>query len=70
VPGRLSCSERWAEEWNWLPSKDYVPRGGLIATCGEPAKADQWWFIYTDGLYFSPDGGEHLSKVMSESGKP
>jgi regulation of enolase protein 1 (concanavalin A-like superfamily) len=66
VPGRLSRSERWAFEWSWLPSKGTVPKGGLIATCGDPHQGATWWFVHTDGLYFSPDGGEHLTKVMDE----
>jgi predicted GH43/DUF377 family glycosyl hydrolase len=69
VPGRLSRSKRWAEEWSWLPSHGTVPKGGLIATCGDPHQGDKWWFVHTDGLYSSPDGGEHLTKVMDESGR-
>ena len=67
VPGRLSRSERWAEEWSWLPSQGMVPKGGLIATCGDPHQGEKWWFVYTDGLFVSPDGGAHLIKVMDES---
>lgn len=69
VPGRLSRSERWAEEWSWLPSEGAVPKGGLIAVCGDPHQGDRWWFVYTDGLHFSPDGGRHLEKIMDESGR-
>jgi hypothetical protein len=69
VPGRLSQSQAWAFEWSWLPSKGAVPKGGLIAACGDPHQGNQWWFVHTDGLYYSPDGGEHLSKFMDESGR-
>ena len=69
TPGRLSQSQAWAFEWSWLPCKGDVPRGGLIAACGDLDRGDNWWFVYTDGLYSSPDGGEHLTKVMDESGK-
>ena len=70
VPGRLSSSERWAEEWSWLPARGTVPQGGLIAACGDSHLGDKWWFVHTDGLYSSPDGGRHLAKVMDESGRP
>lgn len=69
VPGRLSRSERWAFEWSWLPSQGTVPKGGLIAACGDLQQGDKWWFVHTDGLYFSPDGGGHLTKVMDELGR-
>jgi hypothetical protein len=69
APGRLSRSQAWAFEWSWLPSKGTVPRGGLIAVSGDVRLGDQWWFVHTDGLYYSPDGGEHLSKIMDESGR-
>ena len=69
APGRLSRSQAWAEEWSWLHPQGTIPRGGLIATCGDQAQGGQWWFVYTDGLYFSPDGGEHVTRVMDESGR-
>jgi hypothetical protein len=69
VPGRLSQSQAWAFEWSWLPCKGTVPKGGLIAACGDVDRGDNWWFVYTDGLYSSPDGGEHLTKVMDETGR-
>lgn len=69
VPGRLSRSQAWAEEWCWLHLQGTIPKGGLIATCGDHAQGGTWWFVYTDGLYCSLDGGEHMAKVMDESGK-
>jgi hypothetical protein len=69
IPGRISRSQLWAFEWSWVPIKDTVPKGGLIAACGNETQGDKWWFVYTDGLYYSPDGGEHLTKVMDESGR-
>jgi hypothetical protein len=69
VPGRLSRSERWAEEWSWLTIKGNSPNGGLIAACGDQSLGDKWWFVYADGLYFSPDGGENMVRIMDESGK-
>ena len=24
---------------------------------------EKWWFVYTDGLYYSPDGGKNMTKV-------
>ena len=70
TPGRLSHSERWAEEWDWLPSQGAVPKGGLIAASGDARQGAQWWFVHTDGLYFSADGGAHLTQVMDPSAKP
>lgn len=69
VPGRLSLSERWAGEWSWLAPKGAVPSGGLIAASGEVHLGEKWWFVHTDGLYFSNDGGSHLTKVMGNAGK-
>ena len=63
--GRLSRSERWAFEWHWMPRK-----GGLIAASGDVALGEQWWFVFTDGLYFSADGGTTLAKVLDEQGSP
>ena len=70
VPGRLSKSERWAFEWDWLPTKGTVPKGGLIAVCGDVNLGEKWWFVYTDGLYFSGDGGTTLNKILDDQGNP
>lgn len=69
VPGRLSMSERWAESWSWQPIKGDVPEGGLIALSGDVALGEKWWFVYTDGLYHSKDGGKTLKKILDHSGK-
>ena len=70
VPGRLSlCQSGWGMDWSWLPTKGTAPKGGLIAACGDQNQGDKWWFVYTDGLYYSPDGGERMTKVMDESGR-
>jgi hypothetical protein len=71
VPGRLSlCQSGWGMDWSWLPAKGTVaPKGGMIAACGDQNQGDKWWFVHTDGLYYSPDGGEHMTKVMDESGR-
>ena len=66
VPGRLSRSQAWAFEWAWLPAQGTVPQGGLIAAWGDLHAGEQWWFVHTDGLYFSPDGGKHLAKVLDD----
>jgi hypothetical protein len=68
VPGRLSQSGRWASSWAWRPVAGHVPEGGLIAVCGDRWLGEKWWFVFTDGLYYSPDGGEHLTKVMEPGG--
>lgn len=70
VPGRVSRSQLWAFEWSWLAAKGTTPKGGLIAACGEQDRGDRWWFMHTDGLYSSPDGGVTLKKVLDEIGTP
>lgn len=70
MPGRVSVSERWGESWSWRPVTGDVPRGGLIAVCGDVALGERWWFVCTDGLYRSRDGGKSLAKVLGESGRP
>jgi hypothetical protein len=71
VTGRLSrCAGGWGMSWEWLPAKGAVPKGGLIAACGDVREGDQWWFVHTDGLYSSPDAGATLTKITDESGNP
>jgi hypothetical protein len=53
-----------------LPSEGQVPKGGLIAAGGDLRDGDQWWFVHTDGLYASPDGGRILIRVLDASGRP
>jgi len=69
TPGRISVSQSWAFNWDWLNIQGTVPQGGLIAVTGEHRVGEKWWFIYTDGLYHSPDGGKHLARVLDASGK-
>jgi hypothetical protein len=70
VPGRLSsCVGGWGMDWSWLEAKGAAPKGGLIAAAGDVHQGDSWWFVHTDGLYFSPDGGANLTKIMDNSGK-
>ena len=69
VPGRLSRSERWAFEWHWLPTKGDVPKGGLIAVAGDVNLGERWWFVYSDGLYTSDDGGAILRKIADHTGR-
>jgi hypothetical protein len=70
APGRLSlCQSGWGMDWSWLPANGTAPKGGMIAACGDQNQGDKWWFVHTDGLYYSPDGGEHMTKVMDESGR-
>ncbi len=69
VPGRLSHGVGdWGRAWEWLGPKGTLPKGGLIAACGEHAQGDKWWFVHTDGLYFSADGGVSLKKVLDQAG--
>ena len=65
IRGRLSlCVWGWGMDWNWLSTQGTVPKGGLIAACGDIHRGNRWWFVYTDGLYTSPDGGAHFERVM------
>ncbi|MCP4450056.1 MAG: hypothetical protein GY809_01235 [Planctomycetes bacterium] len=65
APGRLSlCVRGWGMNWSWLPTAGSSPKGGLIAACGDIQQGDRWWFVYTDGLYTSPDGGVTLHRVL------
>ena len=69
TPGRISRSMKsFGRSWHWVDIQGDVPTGGLIAATGELQEGDKWWFVYTDGLYFSPDGGQSIVKVLSEAG--
>lgn len=68
--GRISRTEQtWARIWHWTYVKGDAPNGGLIAAFGELQQGDDWWFVYTDGLYFSSNGGQTMKKVLSETGE-
>ena len=67
--GRISVSQSWAFSWNWINIRGSVPKGGLVAVTGEYRVGEKWWFLYTDGLYYSPDGGKNMTKVLDASGK-
>jgi len=62
-PGRYSQSERWAFEWSWLEPKGDIPTSGLVALTGDVHLGQQWYFLNTDALYASPDGGRHLTRL-------
>lgn len=71
TPGRISRSTRsFGRAWQWVDIQGDIPTGGLIATTGELQDGDKWWFVYTDGLYFSPDRGQSMVKILSEVGVP
>lgn len=69
VPGRLSISQQWAFGWSWQPIKGNVPSGGLIAACADVHLGQKWWFVFTDGLYSSDDGGVTLQKAEGWQGR-
>ena len=69
-PGRLSRSDFFAFDWNWLTLAGDRPAGGLISVCGEFRQGRQWWLLATDGLYRSTDGGATLKKVLDQKGTP
>jgi len=69
TPGRISVSQSWAFSWDWLNHQGSVPKGGLIALTGEHRVGEAWWFLYTDGLYASPDGGKNMTKILA-TGRP
>lgn len=66
--GRLSSSDFFAFNWNWLALAGDRPASGLIAACGEFKLGRQWWLLATDGLYKSSDGGATVKKVLDETG--
>jgi hypothetical protein len=68
-PGRISVSQSWAFDWNWRKIEGDVPKGGLVAITGEHRVGEKWWFVYTDGLYRSTDGGKNMTKVLEATGK-
>ena len=68
-PGRISISQSWAFDWNWSKLQGNVPKGGLVAVTGEYRVGEKWWFLYTDGLYRSTDGGRNMTKIMDELGR-
>lgn len=68
-PGRISISQLWGFNWEWRKIQGDVPRGGLVAVTGEYRVGEKWWFVYTDGLYYSPDGGKHMTRILDEKGK-
>ena len=68
-PGRYSVSERWAFEWSWLTPQGTQPdakpsKDGLIAAACDMSEGKIWYFLHTDGLYHSADGGATVSKVL------
>ena len=65
-PSRISASQSWAFSWNWINLKGAVPKGGLIALACEHRVGEKWWFVYTDGVYHSTDGGKtfNLSTIQ------
>jgi hypothetical protein len=69
-PARLSLSEQWAFDWSWVSPKGPAPTGGLIAVAGDEVHGQRWWFVHTDGLYTSPDGGRTRNKLLDSSGAP
>jgi len=68
-PGRLSISQSWAFSWHWSDVRGDVPQGGLIVLTGEHRVGEQWWFVYTDGLYRSTAGGKSMTKVLDATGR-
>jgi hypothetical protein len=70
IPGRYSRSHAWAFEWDWLSVKGDVPAGGLLSVAGDEKRGEAWWFVHTDGLYHSHDGGVTLTKVLDAAGRP
>jgi hypothetical protein len=66
-PGRYSRSERWATEWTWLTPKGEIPRGGLVAVAGDVNLGERWFFLHTDALYTSTDGGKTVRKISNNA---
>ena len=70
VPGRLTAGRGgWGMSWAFLQLAGEVPKGGLVACAGELQQGQTWWFVFTDGLYRSFDGGVTLSRVLDAQGR-
>lgn len=75
-PGRYSKSERWAFEWSWITpttvsAAPQRPKGGVIAIACDQTDGRIWYFLHTDGLFLSTDGGETITKILGDQpGKP
>jgi hypothetical protein len=67
-PGRISSSERWAFEWSWLRPQGDSPAGGMIAVAGDVRLGRRWWFVHTDGLWTSGDGGLSRRRLLDRHG--
>ncbi len=67
-PGRISSSERWAFEWSWLRPQGDSPAGGMIAVAGDVRLGRRWWFVHTDGLWTSEDGGLSRRRLLDRRG--
>jgi hypothetical protein len=63
-PGRYSMSEVWAFEFTLHQPQGDIPTGGLIAAAGDVHLGKIWWFLHTDGLYRSDDGGATLHRIQ------
>ena len=65
--GNMSLTDEWAFNWQ-LPARQAGDRAvGTIAIAGELKEGNLWWFVRTDGIYRSVDGGKTLAKIVSES---
>jgi PA14 domain len=60
---QLSLSVQWAFEWSRLKTSGGPSAGGLIATAPNLIQGETWWFVFTEGIYRSTDGGKHLQPV-------
>ncbi len=69
-PGEFSLSEQWAFEWSRVKVKDALPHGGMIAAACDERHGQRWFFVCTDGLFVSEDGGKTLVKALTEVGDP
>ena len=69
VRGRVSVSERWGFEWGWQEMRGEVPAGGLVAAVPEVANGREWWLLFSDGLYWSGDGGRTVRRVLDAGGR-
>jgi hypothetical protein len=61
---RVSLSTQWAFEWSWRKMEGGPAAGGLISVAPDRLNGERWWFLFSDGLYRSDDGGAHLLKLQ------
>ena len=69
-PKTIGHSDFFAFNWDQQKLTGDLPTGGMIAMDGELKQGKLWWFVATDGVYQSVDGGATLKRVLDARGEP